>query len=808
MRSYGAVRQSPIASASRDTADSPIFFGMLDDDLSLGGSHGEEEVDEEDEEEEEEEEEDFFVGSKSRRRRRRNNNDKTNSSSSRSCSHLFVRGLTIVVIFAAASLVFINIYTEGGIVGEINQVVALFDSVSSSSQKEVSTGKRGSTTEASGDEEEEEEADDASSSSAYSMTGTYVSKTTEVWKSTSGIDSIYAKLYAESLSEDLDFTLTRVGYRSLDYFSLTPSTLYAYDALDGFTAVIEPHATMTLEILGGVSDYSVYKYNICPITEIPDPSQICTEGVLASTSIGAMETSYVSMPCDPYRTYEISVTEYTADTMQPLRMVQANALCMYVRREVRSLTAEDLSAAMTAMFALWDISEDAGQKTYGDAFHSVDYLVEIHDFNAAWQDADHIHEGLGFFPQHVKMTSIFEKSVQAVDPSFSLPYWDYTIETASGDNIFNSIVFSEDMFGTVVAPDDEVFGWTYRNSSILMGAIPDSNWAYIKASYNTRYEDLENGFGFMRGPWNMNPSPYVSRFATESSTLPGCITHYELLKYDDMMDFLAQAPYDSHASTHGSIGGVFGCDKFDDLREAGYINDESCQVDICANWGFYIKELYRANYVAPLTGCTYDEDEDGNDLTCGFVCNDDYEELFAAKLQETISSSLVPEDMSTEGWSAWKDFICTGDGYKVFVGDHLESASPSDPSFWVIHPTQERLLHAKYMAGGFENTTWATDAFNDFVCSKGVCYEADVGTKSNHAACCYGHYQYDQLLDFVHGNKSAGYGLTNDYVMKVTDPKSVNYSMPYIYDSFSWSHCMEDFDALLLSGLIKSESWR
>jgi hypothetical protein len=44
---------------------------------------------------------------------------------------------------------------------------------------------------------------------------------------------------------------------------------------------------------------------------------------------------------------------------------------------------------------------------------------------------------------------------------------------------------------------------------------------------------------------------------------------------------------------------------------------------------------------------------------------------------------------------AWTDFICNGDASKIFSGDHLESASPADPSFWVIHPTLERLFLAK-----------------------------------------------------------------------------------------------------------------
>ena len=30
---------------------------------------------------------------------------------------------------------------------------------------------------------------------------------------------------------------------------------------------------------------------------------------------------------------------------------------------------------------------------------------------------DHIHEGLGFLPQHIKLTNMFEVAIQAVDPS-------------------------------------------------------------------------------------------------------------------------------------------------------------------------------------------------------------------------------------------------------------------------------------------------------------------------------------------------------------------------------------------------------
>ncbi len=46
------------------------------------------------------------------------------------------------------------------------------------------------------------------------------------------------------------------------------------------------------------------------------------------------------------------------------------------------------------------------------------------------------------------------------------------------------------------------------------------------------------------------------------------------------------------------IGAVFGCDKLDPMRDAGIIKDEDSQLAICKKWGFYMKELYRANYIA------------------------------------------------------------------------------------------------------------------------------------------------------------------------------------------------------------------
>lgn len=138
------------------------------------------------------------------------------------------------------------------------------------------------------------------------------------------------------------------------------------------------------------------------------------------------------------------------------------------------------------------------------------------------------------------MTNMFEKSMQSVDPSVSMPYWDYTIDEAQGTAVFESPLFSADIFGTMTMPSNLLNGFTYTDDDILLGAIPDGRWAYQRADVNTEYADLQFGYGYMRAPWNMNPSPYVSRFAAAYSggvTLPSCLSHYNLLKKTSLMTF-------------------------------------------------------------------------------------------------------------------------------------------------------------------------------------------------------------------------------------------------------------------------------
>jgi hypothetical protein len=40
--------------------------------------------------------------------------------------------------------------------------------------------------------------------------------------------------------------------------------------------------------------------------------------------------------------------------------------------------------------------------------------------------------------------------------------------------------------------------------------------------------------------------------------------------------------------------------------------------------------------------------------------------------------------------------------------------SSADPSFWVIHPTLERLFQEKLLSGGFQNEKWAHNEYEEY----------------------------------------------------------------------------------------------
>ena len=628
-----------------------------------------------------------------------------------------------------------------------------------------------------------------------SLTSTATSGSTSTSSGSSSTATSGSASTSSGSSSFVSFTVNRVGYDYVD----TKNEISSYKHLEAYDFIVEPYAAMQISVSGYTSTQSdiYYKFKVCL-----DGSQTkCQEG--KNSVVPSVEGSPVMVKCTAGETFSIKVAQVDVSTGTATKTTTKSGYCSYVRREIRALSEDDLSATMDALYTMYSVSTSDGQELYGEDYYDSSHLLQFHHFNSAWQEADHIHEGNGFLLQHIKMTNLVEKSLQAINPALSLPYWDFTVDQANGKSSINSDVMTSDIFGSMKGPADMTWGFTYGADSVTNGAIVDGRFAGLKAEMNTVYPELLAGYGYMRAPWNMNPSPYISRFAMDyqiGTNLPSCQEHYNMLSYTDMMDYFYDIQYGPHATTHSLTGGIYGCDLMKPLLEAGYASDESSLKMICSQWIFYLKEFYRYNFITPKTGCTVSDDVDSS--TCGFTCNADstYDIIFSLKNK---ISGQVPANMDTEGWTAWKDFICTGDGGKIFSGDHLESASPADPSFWVIHPTLERLTHAKLMVGGFISEKWESDKVNDKVCDKASCYISDYGDQDYYDECCYGHYEFDQVLDYVSGNKTNFIGSSNADIFKATDPRYATYSMTYVYDSFTWDHC-SDLKSLDFTGLLSN----
>ena len=274
----------------------------------------------------------------------------------------------------------------------------------------------------------------------------------------------------------------------------------------------------------------------------------------------------------------------------------------------------------------------------------------------------------------------------------------------------------------------------------------------------------------------------------------------DFIKLDVLNDFLwrTQNPL-VHDKIHWIIGGAFGCDLLDPLYDLGYISEEN-SFSLCIEWPKMIKTLYRAGLVYPKL-CEVNA-VDSSLSTCGFTCN--YRDN--SGLEETLKINLkeyMSEDMTDADWTTIADFVCEEEGrQQIFYGDQRESASAGDPAFWPIHPTVERMFHVRQILGWSDYTwsEWVEGGLNSDICTDNECYQVTSDSIESTKSCCLGHFENDGMLDWISGNNTRTIGTTNGQYLLESDPTSSDYPLPYIYSSFSWSHCSStnsDIDATI-----------
>jgi len=448
---------------------------------------------------------------------------------------------------------------------------------------------------------------------------------------------------------------------------------------------------------------------------------------------------------------------------------------MYVRRELRSLDDDDLEDFMEGMMTIYTTLTEDGQRQYGPDFRSSIHFTEMHLDYAGDRECDHMHDGMGFITQHLALSSEFESALQAVNPTLSLSYWDYTIDRALVDNneignIFESEILGHKFFGSA---NDTDAAPTMRNS----------RWAYLAVPMNASAK-THNAYGYLRAPWNMNRSPFVTRSQTVCGvkswgSWPSCQTHYDVTfsdAYDSWYNYVWAASYTPHGPVHTLIGGYTNCEV--GLEAVGnYAGIDNASIaDMEYDVVTFVKGAWRS-YLTEAPTCTMDTSQ--ND--CTMVCADDpttnveFRSRAISYLSGQIGSWVEQIDEEKQG-----NFVNAVLCKTAYVsGDQLEAGSPSDPSFWSIHPTVDRLLQYKHIANPFNNEDWGNPGHN---VTTTYC--------TTSGGSCEGH-KSDDVVPFrikvmVDGNYTSAL-VTNEELYWVAHPNT--YQLSYIYDTFEWDHC-------------------
>ena len=307
---------------------------------------------------------------------------------------------------------------------------------------------------------------------------------------------------------------------------------------------------------------------------------------------------------------------------------------------------------------------------------------------------------------------------------------------------------------------------------------------------------------YLRAPWNVNPSPYVTRYhnlcgmdltaaATSGGsngivdyTWPTCASHHKMTfddTYDSWYKWAWNIGYVPHGPVHAWIGGVGGdCESaFDGLKD---IVGSTAVMGLKAGSFGLLKDAYRSKIATMPMYCASDAGR-----SCRWHCPN-FTDLGSSGAETRSAFQFLNTygvDVSSLVWSDQLKVVET-----VFCdttywpGDHLEAASPIEASFWPIHPTVERLMHYKALAKPFTEVVW-----EDVTAGPGKSLYC-----TEDMTACDGHHPWDLTYFEVTAKNGTGFVkslLTNEEMRSRSNPDA-NYSLPYIYNHFEWPHCDAD----------------
>jgi hypothetical protein len=454
---------------------------------------------------------------------------------------------------------------------------------------------------------------------------------------------------------------------------------------------------------------------------------------------------------------------------------------------MRFLVSNNLFLSSTPqLFAAWkvllDTTDDAGIAEYGSDFRSHARLSTEHNNLAGDRLCDHLHDGMGFIPGHLQVTRLLEASLQSVDSSIALPYWEYTIDVeeviANHDGNFQH-------WRKMLPFTDKWFG----DARVETGHVETGTFADFRL-YGNEFTTKTNAYGLIRSPWNNLGDPRFARYFgggsalgeapvifVDAAQMSTCEVLAETLAAStDLGTFNGEAAGQAHGPIHMFTGGQSNTRNLVSRMAAlGFKSTTNIHNQLWGNGVTFIfntvKSLWRYHLFQCPEACTMDTPQE----ECLCVCDadeimsyrqdgiwNDLLSTWAEGMNDVVQFQDGPEITTQNGNKTMHqmfELMCSYHG--VAMGDHASSGATSDPSFWVIHGTVERWLQLIRMQDGFTTEDWSVPVFTSNI--------------HPYQDSCSGHHQDDKL---VFGEVD-GHSFTNGEYYAYLTPKEDN--LPYVY---------------------------
>jgi len=458
-------------------------------------------------------------------------------------------------------------------------------------------------------------------------------------------------------------------------------------------------------------------------------------------------------------------------------------MCKYVRREIRDLTRDDREKFLSALEITHRVPYDEGQTMYAGKYMDAVGLTRKHLAKMTLDRCTPYHNGKVFFPAHASFSLEMEQSLQTIDPSISMPYWDYTI-----DNLF----FGQDWPSSPIW-SDELFGSVSPNTSGHV--INSGRFAYTPIRTDPDAPE-RNGYGRITDRMNADPVRYVTRGGREvcgvrtRKTLPGCNELHYVVNSKNLEQLDHNVEYNFHGYIHMLLGGAWDCKQslnYDKLQKELSIADLPGYVeDLAMNMNVLWRYFFFAGYLKFPDGCTSDTDFAHCRGTCPLIDYrvDDltheqvYKVLDTGDVLSAMTDYMIVVDNITGKYIVngldyngsitfyrWLIPVLCGPGKMAAFATPL--AATNDPVFWISHNAYERIwawMRLKPTRNKRWNDNWSDDN-----------------------STCSGHNYHDSVpwKNFLNEGKKDDY--TNQELVQLFDPR--NPELPHVYDNFAWDHC-------------------